>query len=64
RWRDCPPDAALRVIVNGRLLHALPAGVEGAHAWSLTPDEADWVMVEIRDKSGVMLAVTNPIFVT
>ena len=62
RWRDCPPDAAVRVIVNGRLLHALPSGVEGAHAWSMTPDQADWVTVEIRDKSGAMLAVTNPVF--
>jgi hypothetical protein len=53
----------VRVIVNGRLLHALPSGVEGAHTWSMTPDEADWVTVEIRDKSGVMLAVTNPIFI-
>jgi hypothetical protein len=63
RWENCPPDAAVRVIVNGRLLHALPSGVEGAHTWSMTPDEADWVTVEIRDKSGVMLAVTNPIFI-
>ena len=63
RWRDCPPDAALRVMVNGRLLHALPAGVECAYAWSMTPNDANWVMVEIRDKSGVMLAITNPIFV-
>jgi len=62
RWRDCPPDAEVRVIVNGRLLVAVPAGVEGAHPWALTPDEADWVTVEIRDKSGAMLAVTNPIF--
>ena len=61
-WRDCPPDAEVRVIVNGRPLSALPAGVEGAHTWTLTPDEADWVTVEIRDKSGAMLAVTNPIF--
>jgi hypothetical protein len=61
-WRDCPPDAAVRVMVNGRLLHALHSGVEGEHTWALTPDQADWVMVEIRDKSGVMLAVTNPIF--
>jgi len=28
----------------------------------LTPDEADWVTVEIRDNSGAMLAMTNPIF--
>ncbi|MBN2393522.1 MAG: CehA/McbA family metallohydrolase [Anaerolineae bacterium] len=61
-WRDCPPDAVVRVIVNGRLLHALPAGVEGVHSWSMTPDQANWVTVEMRDKSGVMLAVTNPIF--
>ncbi|MEJ5310582.1 MAG: CehA/McbA family metallohydrolase [Anaerolineae bacterium] len=63
-WRDCPPDAAVRVIVNGRPLHTLPAGVEGVHTWSLTPDEADWVTVEIRDRNSVMLAVTNPIFLS
>jgi hypothetical protein len=61
-WRACPPDAAVRVMVNGRLLHALPAAVEGAYTWSLSPAEANWVTVEIRDKSGLMLAVTNPIF--
>ncbi len=61
-WRDCLPDAEVRVIVNGRPLCALPAGVEGAHTWTLTPDDADWVTVEIRDRSGAMLAVTNPIF--
>jgi len=61
-WCDCPPDAAVRVIVNGRPLYVAPAGIEGAHTWELTPDQADWVTVEIRDKSGVMLAVTNPIF--
>ena len=61
-WRDCPPDAQARVIVNGRLLHALPSDADGAHTWALTPAQADWVTVELRDKSGVMLAVTNPIF--
>jgi len=62
RWRDCPPDAEVRVIVNGRPLFAAPAGIEGAHTWNLSPDQADWVTMEIRDQSGVMLAVTNPIF--
>lgn len=62
RWRDCPPDAEVRVIVNGRLLCALPAGVAGAYTWPLTLDQADWVTVEIRDKGGALLAVTNPIF--
>lgn len=61
-WCDCPLDAELRVIVNGRPLHTLTAGVEGVHTWSLTPDQADWVTMEIRDKSGVMLAFSNPIF--
>ncbi len=61
-WRDCPPDATAGVIVNGRLLCATPTGIEGAHTWELTPQQANWVTVEIRDKDGVALAVTNPIF--
>ena len=61
-WRDCPPHAEARVMANGRLLHALPVSAEGAHRWALTPAQADWVTVEIRDKTGIVLAVTNPVY--
>ena len=61
-WDDCPADAQLRVIVNGKLLERWETGVRGERAWALSPDQADWVVVEIRRADGGMLAVTNPIY--
>lgn len=61
-WDDCPADAQLRVIVNGKLFGRRTTGKKGAHSWALSPDDADWVVVEIRDADGGMLAVTNPIY--
>jgi hypothetical protein len=49
------------VIVNGRLLHQELVGAEGEYAWPLAPEEADWVVVEIRGEDGAMLAISNPI---
>ena len=37
-------------------------GVRGERSWLMTPEDADWVVVEVRDADGGMLAVTNPIF--
>lgn len=61
-WDDCPADAMLRVIVNGRLLATQKTGIRGELAWSMSPEDADWVVIEVRDADGGMLAVTNPIF--
>jgi hypothetical protein len=61
-WGECPEGAQLRVIVNGRLMHQEPIGVQGEYAWSLAPEEADWVVVEIRGEDGGMLAISNPIY--
>ena len=61
-WHRCPAGAQVRTIVNGRLLDAWTAEEHGTRAWTMWADEADWVLVEIRDASGAMLALTNPIF--
>jgi hypothetical protein len=62
-WTDCPANARLRVIVDGKLLAERPAAPgEGSHTWRMTPADAHWVLAEIRDGTGAMLAVTNPIF--
>ncbi|MDE3088934.1 MAG: CehA/McbA family metallohydrolase [Chloroflexota bacterium] len=61
-WSDCPADAQVRVIVNGRLLDQRVAGARGGYEWRMTPDEADWVVAAIRAANGAMLAITNPIF--
>jgi len=62
-WADCPAGAHVRVIANGKLLEQWPtAGGEPSRSWRMTPDDADWVLAEIRGGDGQMLAVTNPIF--
>jgi hypothetical protein len=62
QWSGCPRDALVRVIVDGKLLTVWPAQGEGVEQWDMRPDEATWVVVEIRAADGEMLAVTNPIF--
>ena len=63
-WADCPTDARIRVIANGMLMAGLSAAPgAGAYTWRMTPDDADWVLVEIRNPDGQMLAITNPIFI-
>ncbi|MBN1873139.1 MAG: PHP domain-containing protein [Anaerolineae bacterium] len=61
-WTECPPDASLRLIVNGRLMQAWQTETRGTYSWPMTPDMAHWVSVEVRDTSGELLALTNPIF--
>ncbi|MGC8781848.1 MAG: CehA/McbA family metallohydrolase, partial [Anaerolineae bacterium] len=64
-WAACPPDARVRVIVDGKLLVERPAAPgAGMHAWRMAPADGHWVLVEIRSREGQMLAITNPIFVT
>jgi hypothetical protein len=61
-WQDCPEDAQVRLFANGRLLDRWTSGTDGRFGWRMSPDQADWVAVEIRDGGGEMLAATNPIF--
>ncbi|MCU0520038.1 MAG: CehA/McbA family metallohydrolase [Anaerolineae bacterium] len=61
-WEACPPEAQVRLVANGRPFGVLPANGAGEHRWQMRRAEADWIVVEIRDSQGRMLAVTNPIF--
>jgi hypothetical protein len=61
-WSNCPADAQIRLIANGRLLKQWLAGARGEYEWHMTPDQADWIVVEIRGGNGDLLAITNPIF--
>ncbi len=61
-WNDCPANAQIRVIANGRVLNEQAARARGEFAWNMTPEQADWIVVEMRDGKGAMLAITNPIF--
>jgi hypothetical protein len=61
-WEAVPAGGEVRLLVNGRLLRAVPAESEGAYRWAMGPAEADWVVAEARGEDGALLAVTNPIF--
>jgi hypothetical protein len=61
-WANCPIDAQVRLLANGRLLEERLGGSQGQYTWALRPDQADWALVEIRGGDGCLLAITNPIF--
>jgi hypothetical protein len=61
-WKDCPTDARLELIVDGNTREHLPAGQEGSKTWSLPADAARWALITLRDSTGSMLAITNPIY--
>jgi hypothetical protein len=60
-WDVVPLGAQGRLLANGRLLDTWPCAGEGERTWALSVDTADWLVVEIRDATGWMLALTNPI---
>ncbi len=62
QWAHCPPEAMLRVLANGQLLHQQAAGASGRFTYAVTPAEADWLIAEVRAASGVLLTITNPLF--
>ena len=64
RWANAEPNTQLRVMANGRLLHQVAAADQGEFVWELRPDMADWLVIELRDGNGNMLAITNPIYLT
>ncbi len=61
-WDNCLEGARLRVIVNGRLMRQQVIGSRGEDAWLMAPEEADWVVVEVRDEGGALLTISNPIY--
>jgi hypothetical protein len=62
-WAECPEDAWLRLMADGRPLAEWRPGDNGTRAWSLSAGQARWCLVELRDAQGRMLALTNPIFI-
>jgi hypothetical protein len=61
-WAGLGAGDYVRVMVNGGLFDQWEAREEGRTTWSMAPEDADWVVVEIRDAADRMVAVTNPIF--
>ena len=61
-WAGCPSGAIVRVIENGRLLREWETGAQGSEAWHVTPEQVNWLVVEVRGENGDLLALTNPLF--
>jgi hypothetical protein len=61
-WANCPANAHIRLMADGRLLDRWLACGDGEREWSMGPDQAHWVLAEVRDAKGSLLAITNPIF--
>lgn len=62
QWQAAPPDAQLSLIVDGVPSSTVRVGTEGAHAWTLKGGSGKWGVVTLRRADGVMLALTNPIY--
>jgi hypothetical protein len=61
-WEGCPSGARLRLVADGRPLVEWEAEGGGSRALRLSPGQARWCLLEVRDARGRMLALTNPIF--
>ncbi len=62
RWSGAQVSDVLRIIGDGQVLATHPATAEGEFTWTIKSGQARWYNVELRDPSGGMWAVTNPIF--
>ena len=59
-WQGCPAGAVARLVTDGRTHAETPAGGDGALRWGMI--RARWCVVELRDRAGGMLALTNPVY--
>ena len=58
-WRGCPPGSTVRLVTDGAAANGIPAEGDGTWRWERVSGR--WCTVEVRDRSGGLLAVTNPI---
>ncbi len=63
RWAGCPAGACLRLIADGHRLREWAVQAEGQVAQAVTPGQARWVLAELRDARGEMLALSNPVWI-
>ncbi|MBE0699468.1 MAG: PHP domain-containing protein [Anaerolineaceae bacterium] len=61
-WKECPPGAQLDLIVDGKIQERVNIGAEGSKTWILPGETVHWSLITVRDSTGSILALTNPIF--
>ena len=62
RWQDVPPQAHLDLVLDGEIKESQLVPAAGTCSWTLPAKEAHWGLVTLRESTGRMLAMTNPIF--
>ncbi|MBA3948009.1 MAG: CehA/McbA family metallohydrolase [Herpetosiphonaceae bacterium] len=60
-WEGCTSTDRVRLIADGELLREQEAGERGEQHWQLAAGEAAWCVLELRDATGRLRAVTNPL---
>jgi len=61
---DIPASAAIFLISHGRVIRTLPVSADGQPQFvEVDSDSHTYFRVEVRDQNGMMLALTNPIYV-
>jgi hypothetical protein len=62
--REAPPDATVSVISGGRVIRNVPVGDDGGPlVLEMLCRDDSYYRVEVRERSGAMLALTNPIYI-
>ncbi|HEX7041431.1 MAG TPA: CehA/McbA family metallohydrolase [Trueperaceae bacterium] len=61
RWSGAGEGDRVRLVVDGAVVEEVPAGRDGSRAWQVG-ERASWCTVELRDASGELHAVSNPIY--
>jgi hypothetical protein len=59
RWENCPADAIVRLMGEGGVLAEQRSGEHGTGRWDGM--RTRWCVAELRDRTGSVLAVTNPV---
>lgn len=62
QWDDCPAGSQLALIADGTPHDSTAVQASGSQTWTLTRAQANWCLVTLRAEDGVMLALTNPIY--
>lgn len=61
-WTNAPAESSLRLIVNGAVYAQATVSDSGETVWTLPTHGSRWFTIELRGAAGIMLALTNPIF--
>src|SRR5690606_34781853 len=62
RWSGAHAGDVLRLVADGKVVGTQTVAVSGETSWPITPEQAHWYTVELRDTNGDMWAICNPIF--